>query len=144
MKSYADTERQDMKAAVLMLIVAGALTAQAQLLPQAPEVRPVHKFIDWKSSALLLGSAVAFSGDGLSTETCLNHPGFYEANPLDRMFVHSRPGAAFIFGAGFGAEIGGMYLAHKRGWHRVERWIPALTIAGESYFTVHNYRLIRR
>jgi hypothetical protein len=131
-----------MKAAVLMLIVAGAITAQAQLLPQAPEVRPSHKFLDWKNASLLTASAAAISSDSVSTQAFLNYPKLIEVNPLARPFIRTRPGQAFISGIGFAGEIGSMYVAHRRGWHHMERWIPVFTIAAESYLTIHNFRMI--
>ncbi len=119
---------------VALLIVALAVAAQAQN-QSAPEdaqspAKPFvargipkhadddHRFFDLPNSFGLGYSALAIMGDSHSTQTFLGlgktkfgKP--IELNPLAKPFTKSTGGQIFISSAGFGGEIGGMYLLHR-------------------------------
>lgn len=97
---------------VLALILL-SVPALGQNIPDAPQPKR-HRFFDLLNDSGLALSAIAIAGDSLSTQR-FPHNGvstISEANPLARPFVGNAVGQAAISAAGFGGEVGGMYLFH--------------------------------
>jgi hypothetical protein len=109
-----------------------------------PAKQPPHRFFDLKNSAAIAAMAAGLSGDALSTQKGLAYPGIHEINPLARPFVQSRAGEAAYTAAGFALLTGGMYLAHKKEHHKLERIFPFAVAGWEGFLTWHNYRQIPR
>ena len=107
------------------------------------KARPeAHRFFD-RTNALALGSlAGGLTADALSTQKGLSRPGFYEMNPLARPFVGSRAGAAAYSAASFGLLAGGMYVAHRTGHHKLERFVPFAVAGWEGLLSMRNYHVI--
>ena len=97
-----------------------------------------HKFFDLKNTLPLTLSGLALAGDLYTTRRGLNDPRMHESNFLARPFVRSTAGNVFYGLSSIGAEVGGMYIAHKRGWHRLERWLPIAITASEALYIRHN------
>jgi hypothetical protein len=113
--------------------------------PAKPAVHKPHaKFFDKENNFLIGTSAVTIALDGLSTQRLLANPNCHEMNPIARPFVNSRAGSAAYFGASFAGELALMRVAHKHNHHLIERIIPMLVTASESYVLYNNYSLSRR
>ena len=112
--------------------------------PAAPEVKPAHRFLDFKNSLAISSFSAALAGDSLSTQKGLDQSRFKEFNPIARVFVQSRTGAILYSTGSFGLVTGGMYLAHKTGHHKLERIVPFGLAAWEGFLTVRNYHVISR
>ena len=67
-----------------------------------------------------------------------------EGNPVTRGYVKSRLGTSMVMGSSLGAEVGGMYLLHRYGHHRMERMLPMIVVGIEGFITMRNYRLVAR
>lgn len=117
-------------------IVILTCTGFAQL-PDAPR----HRFLDRTNVALFSSDAAAISMDGLSTQAFLRTGLFDEINPVTRMFGDSRQGTAGACALGFAAVVGGSYLAHRTGHHRLERILPMVVAGVEAGFAIHNRTL---
>jgi hypothetical protein len=105
--------------------------------PPAP-----HGFFD-ATNTLALGSlAAGLTADALSTQKGLAYPGFYEMNPLARPFVSSRAGAAAYSAGSFALLAGGMYVAHRKGHHKLERILPFAVAGWEGWLSARNYHVI--
>ena len=134
-------------AAELTALAAPATTPDAPptivpATPVAKAVAPTHKFFELKNSILLGTSAAGLIGDSLSTQRAL--PFGREVNPIARPFVQSRAGATVYGVAGYGMLAGGMYFAHRKGWHRLERVVPMVFTVTEGLLTYNNYRVARK
>ena len=116
------------------------LIVPAKPVPKA--AAPAHKFLELKNSILLGTSAAGLIGDSLSTQRAL--PFGHEVNPIARPFVQSRAGAAAYGAAGYGMLAGGMYFAHRKGWHRLERVVPMVFTVTEGLLTYNNYHVVRK
>jgi len=110
--------------------------------PAPKAAAPAHKFFDVKNSILLGTSAAGLIGDSLSTQRAL--PFGREVNPIARPFVQSRGGAAAYGLGGYGMLAGGMYFAHRKGWHRLERVVPMVFTVTEGLLTYNNYHVVRK
>ena len=126
---------------------APAATLAASPAPPAAMIklkpRPAaHAFFDVKNALALSSLAASLTADALSTQKGLAYPGFYEMNPLARPFVSSRAGAAAYSGASFALLAGGMYLAHRRGHHKLERVLPFAVAGWEGWLSARNYHVI--
>ena len=110
--------------------------------PAPKAAAPAHTFFDVKNGILLGTSAAGLIGDSLSTQRAL--PFGHEVNPIARPFVQSRAGAAAYGLAGYGMLAGGMYFAHRRGWHRLERVVPMVFTVTEGLLTYNNYHVVRK
>jgi hypothetical protein len=86
--------------------------------------------------------AAGLTADALSTQKGLSYPRFYEMNPLARPFVGSRAGAAAYSAGSFGLLAGAMYLAHRRGHHKLERVLPFAVAGWEGLLSARNYHVI--
>lgn len=105
---------------------------------------PTHRFFDAKNAFAAGAFAVALAGDSWSTQRALEYPGVSEANPLARPFVSSRAGQAVYSGSSLGLMLGGMYLAHKTGHHKLERVVPWAMAGWEVFLTGWNIHQISR
>ena len=108
---------------MLVLIFLSIEIGCCQDLPDAPHH---HKTAEFNPSTL--SNAFAISGiaaDAWSTQSLIGQGGF-ENNPVARPFVASRSGQAAISSIGAVAMISGEWLAHKRHWYGVEKWIPRI------------------
>jgi len=108
------------------------------------ESKSEHKFFDLKNSLAMGSFAVALAGDSFSTQRGLSRPGTKEINPFARLFVNSRTGAVVYSTGSFGLLMGGMYLAHKTGHHKLERIVPFGLAAWEGFLTYRNFRVASR
>jgi len=101
-----------------------------------------HRFFDATNSLALTSLAAGLTLDAVSTQKGLSRPGFYEMNPLARPFVSSRAGAAAYSAGSFALLAGGMYLAHRRGHHKLERIVPFAIASWEGLLGARNYHVI--
>jgi hypothetical protein len=101
-----------------------------------------HRFFDVKNTLALSSLAASLTADALSTQKGLAYPGFYEMNPLARPFVSSRAGAAAYSAGSFALLAGGMYVAHRRGHHKLERVLPFAVAGWEGWLSARNYHVI--
>jgi hypothetical protein len=140
--------------------VSNASTAAPAGLPDAPSVmvtaapappaamiklkpRPAeHRFFDATNSLALASLAAGLTLDAVSTQKGLSYPGFYEMNPLARPFVSSRAGAAAYSAGSFALLAGGMYMAHRKGHHKLERIVPFAVAGWETWLGARNYHVI--
>jgi len=112
--------------------------AMIKLKPRPTE----HRFFDATNSLALTSLAAGLTLDAVSTQKGLSYPGFYEMNPLARPFVSSRAGAAAYSAGSFALLAGGMYLAHRRGHHKLERIVPFAIAGWEGLLGARNYHVI--
>lgn len=112
--------------------------AMIKLKPRPTE----HRFFDATNSLALTSLAAGLTLDAVSTQKGLSYPGFYEMNPLARPFVSSRAGAAAYSAASFALLTGGMYLAHRKGHHKLERIVPFAIAGWEGLLGARNYHVI--
>jgi hypothetical protein len=126
--------------AMMFLMLMSSLHAHAQQLPEAPAP---HRFLDKSNILLLASTATTISLDGLSSQYCQRW-GSREMNPIARPFIYNRIGDAAYMSVSYGLLVSGMYMAHRRGWHRVERLVPLLVNGSETYWTVHNFGIHQR
>ena len=101
-----------------------------------------HRFFDVTNTVALSSVAAGLTADALSTQKGLSYPRFYEMNPLARPFVGSRAGAAAYSAGSFGLLAGAMYLAHRRGHHKLERVLPFAVAGWEGLLSARNYHVI--
>jgi len=113
-------------------------TAIIKLKPQPAQ----HRFFDTTNTLALSSLAAGLTADALSTQKGLSRPRFYEMNPLARPFVSSRAGAAAYSTGSFGLLAGAMYLAHRKGHHRLERILPFAVAGWEGLLSARNYHVI--
>jgi hypothetical protein len=124
---------------------------------------PTHKFFDRSNVALFSMHALSTGWDAWETHNgvnasectkpyivdaqttvCLHYKTYLaEANPLARPFVKSTPGQALFFGGTVLANIGGAYLLHRSGHHKMERILSAVNI-GFSIKGASSWPLNRR
>lgn len=134
--------------ASLVLIIASIIPAQAQ---------QDHSFKDKTNLFLFTTTAASITMDSLSTQSfigCCSTPIFdpkinrmiqiTEGNPLAKSLVQSRQGQAFISASGFALTLTAMEYLHRHNHHRMERVLPAIITATETYFTLNNYKDINR
>jgi hypothetical protein len=123
-----------------------------EIVPSAT-IRPVstpqtpHKFLDLKNSLGIGAFGFALAADSYSTQRGLAYPGVHEANPLARPFVASRGGQVAYSSAGFALFAGGMYVVHRTGHHKVERFAPWIAAGWEAVlagWNMHEVTLARQ
>lgn len=124
------------------LLLALASTALSQTIPDAPEAKTKHHFLDRTNSLLMGASAAALAADGWSSRSMLAR-GIPEMNPLARPFVGSNGGSLLYFGGSQAGVVGGMYWLHRRGHHRLEKILPIAVSGMETWCAIHNSRLHR-
>jgi hypothetical protein len=114
------------------------------ITPRALTARSQHQFFDLKNALAASGFAVGLAGDSWSTQRALAYPGTKEANPVARPFVTSRTGQAVYSSGSLGFLVGGMYLAHRTGHHKLERAVPWALAGWEGFLTGWNIHQISR
>jgi hypothetical protein len=63
-------------------------------------------------------------------------------NPIARPFVGTKAGGAAYSAGSFGLLAGAMYVAHKKGHHKLERILPFATAGWEGLLSFRNYHVI--
>jgi len=101
-----------------------------------------HRFFDARNSLGLAALAATLSADAHSTQTGLAYPGFREMNPIARPFVQTRAGGAIYTAGSFAVLTGVMYVAHKKGFHKLERILPFTMAGWEGWLSARNYHVI--
>jgi hypothetical protein len=109
-----------------------------------PAKKEHQKFFDLRNNMLIASSAAIIAMDGLSTQRFLSSPTNHEVNPIAHPFVRSRGGSAAYFGLSLAAEVAVMHFAHTHNHHRLERLLPVLVLASESFVVRNNYGLPTR
>ena len=102
-----------------------------------------HAFFDKRNAWLTLGSVGVQSLDAFTTRYTLDHySNVKEGSPVARPFENQ--GWAGTIGFHYGINAGGtllfQYLAHRRGHHKLERWIPLFTISQSVHGSLMNFR----
>ena len=137
--------------AVATLNPAFAAPAPAAALPAAPVPQPFvspveskeaakpHAFFDKTNIRLFMAEGLAQTGDLITTRQIINNGG-KEADPLARPFVNAGIGGQMVgsYVVGAGGTMLASYLLHRTGHHRLERWVPIVTMAVESLATASN------
>ena len=114
------------------LLIAGLRAAPAR--PRA------HKFFDRHNLALIAAGAGLRAADVYTTHRFLQLGGRERLMP-DRLVRN--PAAFSLFSAGAAAATaGGMYIAHRKRWHCLERGLGWAQAAFLGYLVVNNARLI--
>jgi hypothetical protein len=133
-----------MKVKTLLPILVFALTTTAvsQIVPDAPEAKTEHLFLDRTNSLLLGASAASLAMDGWSSRSMLAR-GVLEMNPLARPFVGSTGGNLLYFGGSQAGVVGGMYWLHRLGHHKLEKVLPIAVAGMETWCAIHNAGLHR-
>jgi hypothetical protein len=127
-----------MKTLILAMILSlSPMVAHGQTLPDAPQ--PTHRFLDWKNTTTLTASAVSLGLDGFTTQEFIGL-GDREHNPVARGLGKSRLGTVIYFGGCFAVETASMYFLHRRGWHRLERFVPIAVTGLELWQAQDNRR----
>lgn len=106
-------------------------------LPDAPS----HHFATRASVSAWVTDAGAKAFDAWGTDRTLSEGG-RERDPIAKPFVGSRGGRIAYFGASLGLDIGGSYLLHRTGHHKLERilpWAGALMSFGYGAYTASQY-----
>lgn len=100
----------------------------------------MHRFWDPKNRLLFATAAALSAGDFYITRSNLQAGG-RELNPVTRLFGSGSPGLALNFSLETGSVIGGGYLLHRTGHHKLERITSIVNIAGSvgavSYDVAH-------
>jgi len=63
-------------------------------------------------------------------------------NPIARPFVQTRAGGAIYTAGSFAVLTGVMYVAHKKGFHKLERILPFAFAGWEGWLSARNYQVI--
>ena len=122
--------------AACFLLLAPALSAQ----------QSTHRFWDKTNIILHSANAAAQTADAISTQR-LDDIRFPERGPfgtgLSRPFVEAgwKGQVAASYGFGVGGTLLGSYIAHRKGWHKLERFIPVLVAIPTGIVATHNFRL---
>jgi hypothetical protein len=101
-----------------------------------------HRFFDARNSFGLVAMAATLSADAVSTQQGLAYPRFHEMNPIARPFVQTRAGGAIYSAGSFAVLAGAMYVAHKKGRHKLERILPFAIAGWEGWLSARNYHVI--
>jgi hypothetical protein len=106
-----------------------------------PAPKRTHRFWDTTNTVLFVGVAGSRAFDYASTRH-FRRRGVHEALLNDRM-VDNKPLFIAIEAAGTAAQIGACAWLHKKGHHKLERWISVIHIGITSYGATRNYTLGR-
>jgi hypothetical protein len=109
---------------------ASARTVTNALLQPFPR-ESHHQFWDRKNILLHGGSAVAAAADFCTTRRTIARGG-HELNPLARPFAGSNASFAVYKAGSWGTYLGLSYFFHRRGWHRLERILPLLSMSTDG------------
>jgi hypothetical protein len=118
-----------------LCVVVSLLLASALLQAQEP-----HRFFDKPNILLWSSVAAAHAMDSDSTWKMLDSGNGREAE-LPTSLAQSRVQMTLFSVGVVGAQIGGSYILHRMGWHRVERWASAVHAATTGVTAIHNYGL---
>jgi hypothetical protein len=117
------------------------------LLPVTPVVAkpnpiseaPRHVFLDRPAKIRFAILAGLIAADGITTQHVLNADGGKEVNPLARPFVkHGAAGQLAASTIGYAFGIGGSYLFHRTGHHKLERFFQNAAIGVEAECVTDN------
>src|SRR5271170_1133141 len=117
-----------MKAILAAILLTGSVAAQEP-----------HNFNDKTNLALFSADALVRTLDWQSTRMNLSH-GFVESS-LPNSIAGSTPK---MLGYSLGVAVGvhGLaYIAHRKGFHRIERILPMIDIAYDGRDVEHNYAI---
>lgn len=121
----------------LLVLFLFPLTLPAQEIPDER-----HRFWD-RSNLVRFGvNAGAQTLDAFSTQHALNSGKAREFNPLARPFVNRgwNGQAVYSYGLGVALPVGLSYIAHRKGWHKLERATPVFFAAPSGVFGALNFR----
>ena len=100
-----------------------------------------HKFNNKTTIVLFSADALVRTLDAASTRANLTNPCkcFTESNTA---WASGTTPGQYAYSLGYvGVEYGLAYLAHRRGWHRLERAIPSIDIVYDGRAMMHNYAI---
>lgn len=120
--------------------IAGGMVAHAQAIESG--ARHPHQFFDRTNLALFSADALVRTMDAHSTRSMLTNPcKCYVEDNLPLAIAQSTPR---MYGYSLGVSGGvmlGAWLAHKRGWHRLERILPMIDIVYDGKDVGNNLTL---
>jgi hypothetical protein len=110
------------------------------IMPVAPVIKtnpvpeaPSHVFLDRPAKIRFAILAGLIAADGITTQHVLNADGGKEVNPLARPFVtHGAAGQLAASALGYAVGVGGSYLFHRTGHHKLERFFQNAAIGVEA------------
>lgn len=107
-----------------------------QMLPMDT---PSHKFFNTHNVVGMTVLTALVAVDGVTTQHLIQDYKFREMNPIARPLVtRGSAGQVAACTIGLGAAVSAVYLFHKTGRHRLEKWTLRLFIAGESAAVINN------
>lgn len=114
--------------------------------PGVPPGRRTHAFFDRQNNFLTGLEAAALLADGITTQKALHrYPEAHEADPIARVFVsHGWPGQIAGGLLVITADVAIRYALHRKGHHRIERFLPLVLITYGTFGAIHNARLLGR
>ncbi len=129
---------------VLLVLMCTAVACHAQSVPDAPQPKPeayeVHAFYDTRNSVALATMITARTADSLATCRAISAGGTEAWLP-----AQSCRGVSLINLGFTGAGVGGAYLLHVTGHHKLERvpmWISAMgSLVAMTYAAVDQKQL---
>lgn len=102
-------------------------------------IGPTHHFFDRNNILLFSGIAAVRVLDYTSTRNMLARGREEELIPDD--VVYNRAGFASLEAAGAAASMGISYLLHRKGHHKLERWMSLGHISVTAFGAARNYAL---
>jgi hypothetical protein len=104
-------------------------------VPEAPS----HVFLDRPAKIRFAILAGLIAADGITTQHVLNTDGGKEVNPLARPLVtHGAGGQLAASAIGYAFGIGGSYIFHRTGHHKLERFFQHAAIGVEAECVTDN------
>ena len=125
-----------MKAIATTIVVLFSTLAASQSVPAAPATR----FLRPRNMVLFSLTSVAIAADGVTTQRVFRR-GWNELNPIAQPFGKSPAATAGLTSLGLASVVGGSWIAHRRGWRRLEWMIPVVVTGVEGAVAVHNAKL---
>lgn len=104
-----------------------------------------HRFLDPINVGLTAMEGGALLADGVTTRRALDKSPsrVREADPIARIFVSHGWWGQIVGGVVFiAADVGLRYAVHRKGHHRMERWLPAILTVYGVLGTVQNVRVL--
>jgi hypothetical protein len=112
-------------------------------LPAPNTGKAAHSFFDKTNLTLTGVSLLGQTADAVTTQRGLKH-GLREGNSIARPFVNQGwAGQAGLAVVENSVQVGAMYLAHRRGFHRVERVLPILVGLASGFAAYRNLQINR-
>ena len=102
---------------LLLLLLSSMGFAQTNLSLTKKTV--AHKFFSTQNKIMFSALAASLAADGYTSQWAFGR-GAIEANPVAKPFMKTRGSSSAFFAASFATDMGVMYLAHRKGWHRLE------------------------